>query len=129
MAWTAEIVNKGINATGKYFVDIQFTDGSITREITIQNSKPTTEWVPLTVKTYIERFEAVDAFDIPLGAILPADDPMPGDPNIALLMKRMELMSYIKVLVDMGFVPPDNAKIQQFGNWIVNNFNDYIDQV
>jgi hypothetical protein len=125
MTWTAQVTDKGVQGDGIFFATLSFTDGTTTVVETYRAIVPTSSWLPDTVRDRLRQLEASTTFDVPIGVIDPSSDPSPRDPNIALFIRRVQLMKDVQALVDAGVVPVSNPNIVQLKNWIANNIGTY----
>ena len=126
MAWTAEVTGKHI-VDNVYHVTVQYTDGANTVSETYKARQPSAAWIPDTVANRIPQLEAFYSFDVSIGPVTPTPDTT--DPNLSVFMNRVRLLPSIQVMIDLGVIQADNAKVVQLVNWIKANFNTYFDQM
>jgi hypothetical protein len=126
MTWSASVLSKRVEE-GVTIVNLQFTDGAQTIPDTIRSSAPSLAWVQGVVRDRILALNTTDT--IPLGAVTPAEAPPAEDTALTLFRNRCELLFVIKVLIDLGAVQADNAKVVALVNWVKNNFAANIDKM
>ena len=126
MAWSASVISKTME-NGVVLVTIEYGDGTKTFRETYRHSTPGATWIPDTVRTRMAQLEVASAFSIDTGPITPSD-PTTVDPNIQLFRSRCRALEAIKVLIDMGALQSDNAKVVALVNWIKTNagYMDYL---
>ena len=126
MAWTAQITNKR-RQDDVYYVTVEYADGINTHTETYKSRNPSAEWIPDTVANRIPQLEALYSFDVSIGPVTPTPDTT--DPSLSVFMNRVRLLPAIQVMIDLGVIQADNAKVVQLVNWIKANFNTYFDQM
>lgn len=128
MAWTATVTQKSVN-NGMMNVGIQFTDGTKTVIENYRSSFPTEEWLKRTVRDRITYLSALDSFDatIGIGTVTPlGPDPVtPDEQN--LFMNRVRLLGLVKMMIDMGVITQNNAKVTALVNWLKDRIATYFD--
>ncbi len=126
MAWSASVISKSMDA-GVVYVTIEYGDGAKTLRETYRSSNPDAKWVPDTVRSRLAQLETASSFSVDTGPITPPAPPAV-DPNIALFRSRCRALETVKLLIDMGAIQADNAKVVALVNWIKNNaaYVDYL---
>lgn len=123
MAWTASVVGSE-KTGGSVHVTVSYTDGQETFEETYRSSNPTADWIPTTVFSRIAMLDTLDAYDIPNGPVTPVNpDP---DPKVKQFQQRVFIMGLVESMVNLGYVPASNPRVQALGNWLLNNI-DYLE--
>lgn len=126
MPFTATVINKDI-VDAVYLITVEYTDGVNTVTDTYRNQNPMSiEWLQDVVRDRIAVLDNLYSFDVPLGAITPSD-PDDTDPNIALFRRRCRILETVKVMIDLGAIQADNAKVLTLINWITTNAPTYFD--
>jgi len=126
MAWTASVLKKDFDA-GAVLVTVEYRDGARTLTETYKAYLPSPDWIPATVRDKIKQLEAQSTFSIALGTVEPALPNPVKDPDELLFARRIRQLEIIKVMIDLGIVKPDDAKVATLTSWIKNNFNLYFD--
>lgn len=127
MAWTASVTSKDFIG-GFYVVNIRYTDGTRNVDETYKAQVPKDTWIPNQVRSRLSQLETASAFDIPLGPVTPSA-PITTDENMKLFGQRIKILEVAKILVDLGVIQANNAKLVALGNWVKNNFDIYIEQI
>jgi hypothetical protein len=128
MAWTATVTGKNL-INGISHVSVEYTDGQDTVSEVYKANAPSASWIPDTVRDKITQLETASGFDIALGGVTPSDPEPPVDPNLTLFRSRCRLLEIVQVMIELGAVPPDHAKVTALINWIANNVSNHFDEL
>lgn len=126
MAWTANLISKS-EESGSVLVTVEYIDGAKSFRESYRSTNPSTEWINNTIRSRLSGLSVVSAFNVSTGPVTPTE-PATEDPNINLFRSRVKALQAIKVMIDLGAVQADNAKVVALINWIKNNaaYLDYL---
>lgn len=126
MAWTANIISK-TEDSGTVLLTVEYSDGAKSFRESYRSTNPSLDWVNTTILSRLKGLDIVSGFNVSTGAIVPPEPPTE-DPNINLFRSRVKALQAVKVMIDMGAVQADNAKVVALVNWIKANaaYMDYL---
>lgn len=127
MAWNASVTKKQV-LDGVYHVTVRYTDGVESIDETYRSVAPTSTWIPDTVRDRIALLDKLSSFSITEGAVTPSAEKTV-DTNEELFRRRCRLLETVKIMIDMGAVQADNAKVVALVNWVKNNAAAYFDSL
>jgi hypothetical protein len=127
MVWTTTVTNKEI-VNGVAEVTLQFTDGTRTIVEKFVSTKPTSSWIPDTVRGRIAQLDVLFGYDISLGPVTPSIFPIV-DLNEGLFIRRARALETIKIMIDFGAVDASNPKVVALINWLKANVGTYFDKL
>ncbi len=126
MAWSASVIDVD-KASGFINVTVEYTDGTESFSEVYRSSRPAPNWIQHTVFYRIEELNIRDSTTINTGDVTPID-PTP-DIDETLFKHRVEILLLVQVMIEMGIVPANHAKVVALKSWIQNNAVEYFDSL
>ena len=131
MAWTVSVANKRIESGVLKFELVYSEDGvEKARQSHLLHQAPAAGWVEEEARRKLAQLTGVATYAANLPAtVTPATEPPPADPERSAFLTDLRKLEAVHRLLDLGWVPADNAKVLAFKTSLLNRLQTYWDDL